>query len=276
MSLLIGLVAALYLSVLGLLFVFQRNLLYVPSAERPNLAEAGLASVMRAVQIKTPDGLELLAWYRPPPTPDAPLLLYYHGNAGHIGSRADRVKPYLDAGYGVLLPEYRGYGGNPGRPTEEGLYTDARAALGFLAGEGVSPGHIVCYGESLGTAVAVQMATERGCGALVLEAPFTSVAAVAQSRYPIFPVKALVLDKFDSLAKVGGLRCPLFVMHGERDRIVPIRYGRALFSAAPEPKEAKWFPEATHVDFEDFGGSAAVLDFLKRHLQAQKISSPGS
>lgn len=276
MSLLIGLVAALYLSVLALLFVFQRNLLYVLSAERPSLAEAGLDGVMRAVSLTTADGLELVAWYRPPPAPGAPLLLYYHGNAGHIGGRADKVKPYLDAGYGVLLPEYRGYGGNPGRPTEQGLYTDARAALDFLASEGVSPAHIVCYGESLGTAVAVQMAIERGCGALVLEAPFTSVAAVAQSRYPIFPVKALVLDKFDSLAKIGGLRCPLFVMHGERDRIVPIRYGRALFAAAPAPKEAKWFPEATHVDFEDFGGSAVVRDFLKRHLQAADSASPGS
>jgi fermentation-respiration switch protein FrsA (DUF1100 family) len=276
MSLLIGLVAALYLSVLALLFVFQRNLLYVPSAERPSLAEAGLDGVMRAVSLTTADGLELVAWYRRPPAPGAPLLLYYHGNAGHIGGRADKVKPYLDAGYGVLLPEYRGYGGNPGRPTEQGLYTDARAALDFIAGEGVSPAHIVCYGESLGTAVAVQMAIERGCGALVLEAPFTSVAAVAQSRYPIFPVKALVLDKFDSLAKIGGLRCPLFVMHGERDRIVPIRYGRALFAAAPAPKEAKWFPEATHVDFEDFGGSAAVRDFLKRHLQAADGALPGS
>jgi fermentation-respiration switch protein FrsA (DUF1100 family) len=276
MSLLIGLVAAVYLSLLALLFVFQRNLLYVPSAERPSLAEAGLASTMRAVELKTSDGLALLAWYRAPPTPDAPVLLYYHGNAGHIGNRADKVKPYLDAGYGVLLPEYRGYGGNPGRPTEEGLYTDARAAIGFVVSEGISPARIVCYGESLGTGVAVQMATEHSCGALVLEAPFTSVAAVAQARYPIFPVKALVLDKFDSLAKIGRLRCPLFIMHGERDRIVPIRYGRALFAAAPEPKEAKWYPEVNHVDFEDFGGSAAVLDFLRRHLQARKVSSPGS
>src|SRR5262245_66157214 len=104
---------------------------------------------MRAVELKTSDGLALLAWYRSPPTQDAPVLLYYHGNAGHIGNRADKVRPYLDAGYGVLLPEYRGYGGNPGRPTEEGIYADARAAIAFLIGEGVSPGRIVCYGESL-------------------------------------------------------------------------------------------------------------------------------
>jgi fermentation-respiration switch protein FrsA (DUF1100 family) len=106
---------------------------------------------------------------------------------------------------------------------------------------------------------------EQDCAAVVLEAPFTSVAAVAQSRYWMFPVRRLVRDKFDSLAKIGDLRCPLFVMHGDRDGVVPIRYGRELFAAAREPKESKWFAEGTHTNFDDLGGPAAVLDFLRRH-----------
>jgi fermentation-respiration switch protein FrsA (DUF1100 family) len=128
---------------------------------------------------------------------------------------------------------------------------------------------MVFYGESLGTAVAVQMAVELDCAALVLEAPLTSVAAVAQSRYWMFPVRHLVLDKFDSLAKIGRVRCPVFVMHGEHDRVLPIRCGREIFEAAPGPKESKWFADGTHTNFDELGGPAAVLQFLARH-SAQK------
>ena len=264
MSAIIGTAAGLYLAILAALFIFQRNLLYVPNKEAPNLAEAGLDGVMQAVRTTTADGLQLLAWCRPPGSNPGSMLVYFHGNAGHIGHRADRVRPFIDAGYGVLLVEYRGFGGNPGQPSEQGLYADARAAIEFLGRQGVAPERMIFYGESLGTAVAVEMATTQGCAALVLEAPFTSVAAVAQSRYWMFPVRQLVVDKFDSLSKIAGLHCPLFLMHGERDGIIPIRYGRELFAAAPEPKEAKWFADGSHINFDDLGGPAAVIDFLRR------------
>jgi hypothetical protein len=265
MSAVLGGIAAVYVALLVLLFVAQRSILYVPDTRPPSLTEAGLQGVMGTVETRSADGLRLLAWHRAPPSPQAPVLVYFHGNAGHIGHRADRLRPYLDAGFGALLVEYRGYGGNPGRPTEEGLYADARAAHDFLTRRSVAADRMVFYGESLGTAVAVQMAVEQDCAAVVLEAPFTSVAAVAQSRYWMFPVRRLVRDKFDSLAKIGDLRCPLFVMHGDRDGVVPIRYGRELFAAAREPKESKWFAEGTHTNFDDLGGPAAVLDFLRRH-----------
>jgi len=265
MSAILGVVIAIYLAALALLFFMQRRLLFVPNTERPDLAEAGLGPEMRPIEVATPDGLRLLAWYQPAAANPGALLLYLHGNAGHIGHRSDRVRPYLEAGFGVLLVEYRGFGGNPGRPSEAGFYCDARAALDLLAQQGVPAKRIVIYGESLGTGVAVQMAVERECGALVLEAPYTSVAAVAQSRYWMFPVRQLVIDRFDSLAKIRGIRCPVFVMHGERDQVIPIRYGRELFQAAPEPKEAKWFPDGNHTNFDEFGGPAAVLEFLRRH-----------
>jgi fermentation-respiration switch protein FrsA (DUF1100 family) len=264
MSAILGVVVAIYLALLALLFVMQRSLLFVPNRERPDLAAAGLAPAMRTIELVTADGLRLLAWHQAPAGNPGVLLLYLHGNAGHIGDRADRVRPYLAAGFGVLLVEFRGYGGNPGQPTEAGFYSDARAALDFLAEQGLSGKRLVIYGESLGTGVAVQMALERDCGALVLEAPYTSVGAVAQSRYWMFPVRRLVLDKFDSLSKIGRLHCPLLIMHGEHDRVIPIRYGRELFEAASEPKEAKWFSDGNHTNFDDYGGPAAVLDFLKR------------
>lgn len=265
MSAFLGGVVAIYVALLIILFIAQRSILYVPNTRAPSLAEAGVEGLMEAVETRSADGLRLLAWYHAPPAPSSPVLAYFHGNAGHIGHRADRARPYIDAGFGVLLVEYRGYGGNPGRPTEEGLYADARAAVDFLTQQGVAPERMVLYGESLGTAVAVHIARERDCAALVLEAPFTSVAAVAQSRYWMFPVRQLVLDKFDSLAKIGKLRCPLFVMHGEDDGVVPIRFGRQLYEAAQEPKESKWFAAGTHVNFDELGGPAAVLGFLRRH-----------
>jgi fermentation-respiration switch protein FrsA (DUF1100 family) len=264
MGVVVGVVVAIYLAILVLLFLMQRSLLFVPNRQRPDLAETGLDSNVRSIEIPTADGLRLLAWYRPPPVNPGAVLLYLHGNAGHIGDRAARVLPYLDAGFGALLLEYRGYGGNSGQPSEAGFYRDARAALDFLAEQGVTAKRVVLYGESLGTGVAVQMAVERECGALVLEAPYTSVAAVAQSRYWMFPVRYLVLDRFDSLSKIARVRCPVFAMHGERDRIIPIRYGRELFQAASEPKEAKWFSEGNHTNFNEYGGPAAVLEFLKR------------
>jgi fermentation-respiration switch protein FrsA (DUF1100 family) len=264
MSVVLGVVVAIYLMVLALLFSLQRRLVFVPNTQRPVLAEAGLDPAMRQVDLLTADGLRLLAWYRPPAGNPGALLLYLHGNAGHIGHRSDRIRPYLEVGFGVLLVEYRGYGGNPGRPSEAGFYADARAALDFLAQQGVTAERTVLYGESLGTGVAVQMAVERRCAALVLEAPYTSVTAVAQKRYWMFPVRRLVLDKFDSLSKIGRVGCPVFIMHGERDQIIPIRYGRELFQAAPEPKDARWFAEGNHTNFDEFGGPAAVLDFLRR------------
>src|SRR5262249_3215544 len=264
MSAVFGAVVAIYLAIMAILFLMQRSLLFVPDRHRPDLVEVQLDSAMRPIEILTADGLRLLAWYRPSPRNPSAILVYLHGNAGHIGDRGDRVRPYLDAGFGVLLVEYRGYGGNPGRPSEAGLYADARAALDFLAQEGAAAERIVLYGESLGTAVAVQMAVERACGALVLEAPFTSVAAVGQGRYWMVPVPYLVLHQFGSLSKIGRVRCPVFVMHGERDQIIPVRYGRELFQAASEPKEARWFAEGNHTNFDEFGGSAAVLGFLKR------------
>lgn len=264
MSAFLGGIAAVYVALLVLLFVAQRSILYVPDTQAPSLAAVGLQGVMEVVETESADGLRLLAWHRPPPTNLAPVLVYFHGNAGHIGHRAERVRPYVEAGFGAVLVEYRGYGGNPGRPTEDGLYADARAALDFLAQRDVTPERLVFYGESLGSAIAVQMAVERDCAGLVLEAPFTSVAAVAQSRYWMFPVRHLVRDKFDSLAKIGSVRCPLLVMHGEADAVVPIRYGRELFAAAREPKESKWFADGTHTNFDELGGPAVVLGFLGR------------
>jgi fermentation-respiration switch protein FrsA (DUF1100 family) len=258
-----GLVA--YLTALALLFILQRQLLFPAGQAPPSLERARLADLMDPEKITTADGLELLSWYRRPPRDDAPLILFFHGNAGTIENRAMKAKTYIDAGFGLLLVEYRGYGGNPGSPSEAGLYADGRAALAFAAARGIAPGHIVLHAESLGTGVAVQMATEQRAAALVLEAPYTSIADVAQSAFPLFPVRWLVRDRFASVDKIGRIGVPLFVIHGEDDQTIPVQFGKALFAAASEPKEARWLPGAGHNDIAQFGIDAAVLDFLKRN-----------
>ena len=260
----LGIVLAGYLGIGGLMFAFQRRLLYFPDRTRPEPALYGAAD-MGIVDYVTVDGLRLSAWYRPPADAQAPVLVHFHGNAGHIGDRAPLLRPYLDAGFGVLLAEYRGYGGNPGRPTERGLHADGRAALDFVLGQGAASGRIVLYGESLGTAVAVRLAAENLVGALVLEAPFTSAADVGAAAYPFVPVRLLMLDRFDSVRRIAAVAAPLLVLHGELDTTVPVSHGRRLLAAARAPKDGRFYPAAGHGDLHDFGIAEEVIAFLDRH-----------
>jgi len=261
---LLGILAALYCLAAAGLFAFQRKLLYVPDTQRPDLARLGIPD-LRAVEIATRDGLNLLAWYLPAQG-DRPVIAYFHGNGGHLGYREGRMGAFAAASFGALFLEYRGYGGNPGSPTEDGLYDDARAALDFLGAQGVDPARLVLYGESLGTGVAVRMASERPVGALVLETPYSSVADVAARRYWMFPVRLLIKDRFDSMARIGAVRAPILVLLGGRDVIVPPQFGRALFAAAPEPKELWLAQDGGHEDLRHFGGLDAAIAFIERTM----------
>ena len=224
---------------------------------------------MSVVTLATRDGLELSAWYRPAASARAPTLVYLHGNAGHIGHRGTKVRPYLDAGYGVLLVSWRGYGGNPGRPNEAGLYADARAGLDFLQEKGIPEALIVIYGESIGSGPAIQMATERAVGAVVLEAPFTSLGALAQTHYWYLPARVLVRDKFANLDKIAQIGAPLLIVHGERDRVTPVALARQLFAAASEPKQVEYIGAAGHNDLYDHGAARAVIAFIGSELAPQ-------
>ncbi|MBV9201497.1 MAG: alpha/beta hydrolase [Alphaproteobacteria bacterium] len=263
----LGSALAGYGVLVGGLYIFQRQLLYFPDSKRPelgNLRELGV----REVTLTTGDGLALLAWYLPPSgTRTRPVIAYFHGNGGHIGYRAERLRWFAGTGYGMLMVEYRGFGGNMGIPTETGLLADGAAALDFLAADGIASGRLVIYGESLGSGVAVQLAANREVGGLILEAPFTSVAEVAQYHYSFIPASVLVRDRFDSRAKIGQVKAPILVLHGERDRVVPLRFGRALFDAAPEPKEFWTAREAGHENLARYGAFEAVADFLKRRVR---------
>jgi hypothetical protein len=268
-----GAVAAYGVITAGL-FLGQRRLLYRPDRRRPELGDLALLGVREAA-LATKDGLSLVSWYLPPPAGRA-VVAYFHGNGGHIGYRAERLRRFAGAGCGVLLAEYRGYGGNLGKPSEAGLFADGAAALDFLESEGIERDRLVLWGESLGSGVAVHLAVSRQIGCLVLEAPFTSVAAAAQLHYPFVPAKPMVRDKFDSLSRIGRVAAPLLVLHGERDRVVPARMGRALLAAATAPKEGWFAPEAGHENLTQFGALEAALTFIDRQLARPSLQPVAS
>jgi len=253
-------VLAIYVGIAALLFVFQRNLLYFPDSEKPSRAQYGVGE-MEEVVLTTDDGLELFSWYQAADE-GRPTIVFFHGNAGSVGSRGFKVQPYLRQGIGVLLLEYRGYGGNPGRPDEQGLYHDARAALSFLASRGVGSKSIVLYGESLGSGVAVQMAFEGQGGAIILETPYTSMSDVARHHYFWLPVQWLVRDRFESKKKIGRVSLPLLVLHGVDDGTVPFKFGKALFELAQEPKTLSVFEGGGHNNLYEYGAAQSVVEFL--------------
>jgi uncharacterized protein len=260
-----GVAAAGYLAIVALLYLSQRQLLYLPDHSRPHPgALAGIG--VREVTLPTADGLTLLAWYLPSQG-KRPVVVYFHGNGGHIGYRADRVERFAREGYGVLMSGYRGYGGNPGVPSEAGLFEDATAALRFVAAQSVPEYRIVLYGESLGTGVAVWAATRHAVGAVVLESPYTSIADVAQFHYPFIPAAWLVSDRYDSLSRIGQVRAPILTLHGARDGVIPLSLGERLFAAAPEPKEQWIAPEAGHNDLSRSGALDIAIDFIERHVR---------
>jgi uncharacterized protein len=260
----LAVVALIYVAFLLLLYAQQRKIVFRPDVTRADLNAVGLNEQMREVEVKTSDGLTLHSWWAPAMRPDGRIIAYFHGNAGHRGGRADRIRDYLANGYGVLLVGYRGYGGNPGILSEVGVYADARANLAFVAAQRVRAEQIVLFGESLGTAIATQMALEQPVLALVLEAPLASILHSARTRYPLFAFGPLVRDKFDSLSKIRRVKVPVLIVHGERDRVTSVKFGRMLHAAANEPKQAVFLPEADHNNLMDHGLARMTMEFVEK------------
>jgi fermentation-respiration switch protein FrsA (DUF1100 family) len=249
---------ALYAAVVALFWLAQGFLLYPGSPDRATAAEAGLAE-FQDVTLTTEDGERVVGWYKAA-EPGRATLLYFHGNGGSLLNRRDRARLLTQGGRGLLLVSYRGYSGSTGRPSEAGLRIDARTAYDWLK-ERAPPEKIVLYGESLGSGVAVRLATERPVGALILDAPFTSTTDVAGHHYWFLPVW-LLRDQYRSVDRIHELKCPLLVMHGDRDGSIPIALGRRLFAAAPEPKRFVELAGVDHVSVLERGGLGPVRALL--------------
>jgi hypothetical protein len=256
---LLVLAVAGYAGLLALMYVFQRAMMYFPDAARVAPAQAGLPRAAE-VTFASSDGEKLVAWYLPPDA-GKPLVIYFQGNAEGLAARVGRFTWLTADGTGLLALCYRGYGGSSGTPSEDGLIRDAEAAYGF-ARERIPAQRIVLFGESLGTAVAVALAAGHDVAAVILDAPFTSAAEVGAAAYPFAPVRWLMKDKFRSDERIGRVTAPLLVMHGEQDRIVPIRIGEKLFALARQPKRFMRFPQGGHVDLDDHGAAKVVQAFL--------------
>ena len=256
----IALVAgAAYLCIALAAYFGQRSLIYFPDRARASPAEEGLPGVEERT-LRTPDGARVLAWYGKA-RPGQPTILYFHGNAGNLADRAERVRRFMGQGWGVYMMAYRGYGGSTGSPSETANVADARLAYGALVLEGVAPERIVIYGESLGTGVAARLAVERPAAGVVLEAPFTSVADVGARAYPFLPVRLLLKDRYETSAYIPQIRMPLLILHGERDRTIPVAMGRELFRLANDPKQIAIFPKGEHSDIYINGNNA--LDVMR-------------
>ena len=251
-----------YAILLILLLIFQRSFLYFPDKEK--IAHHYFNEFnIKEIKHTTNDGLTLTGWIKKPNTENIGIFLLMHGNAGHVGHRVEKFRKILDAGYGFFFLEYRGYGGNPGRPTEKGLNLDAISALNFLREQKVADKNIILYGESLGTGVAVQLATTMKAKAIILESPYTSIADVAQQLYWYVPAKWLVFDRFELLGIIKNIQSPLLILHGEKDKITDVSYGQKIFEAAPQSKESIFVPNAGHDNLFDFGVDEKILLFLE-------------
>jgi fermentation-respiration switch protein FrsA (DUF1100 family) len=245
--LLIG--AVVYLGIVALMYFAQRSLLYFPETLRTAPAQAGLPQAEEVV-LDTADGERVIVWHIAP-RDDQPVVLYFHGNGGALRYRADRFRALTQDGTGLVALSYRGYAGSSGRPSEDGLLEDARAAYGFAA-QRHPAARLVLWGESLGTGVAVALAAEKSAekkvGRLVLEAPFASAVSVAASVYPFVPVRFLMKDQFRSDLRIRNVAVPVLIVHGDRDTVIPIQSGEQLFALAQDPKRFLRVPGAGHED----------------------------
>ena len=241
----------------------QRKLIYFPDRNRVLPTELGLVGVEERI-LKTPDGERLVAWYAKA-KPGEPTLLYFHGNGGGLAERAERIRQFRREGWGVYMMAYRGYAGSTGRPTEVANVADARLAYGALLLEGVAPEATIAYGESLGTNVAARIAVERRVGGLILEAPYTSIAKVGGQTYPYLPVDLLLIDRYETDKIIAQVKVPILVIHGARDRTVPVAMGREIASLANEPKQLVVLPNGGHNNLYLDGNEAIVVvrDWLR-------------
>lgn len=250
----------------GAIYALQDRLIYFPDpTPPPPPALLGLTGVER-VELRTADGLTLLGWHVAPAREDAPMLLYLHGNGGSLAHRAPRVQRFRQHGFGALFVQWRGYGGNPGTPGEDGFSRDAEAGLAFLRAQGVPATRTVLWGESLGTGIAVRIAAERPeeVAAVVLESPYTSLLDLAHRHYPILPARLLLRDRFDSLSRIPQVRAPVLILQGGADTLVPPEMGRQLAAAAGGTVEVWEAPGAGHNELGPAGGVDRAAEFLQR------------
>lgn len=252
--------AAGYCAALVLLFVKQRAMLFpIPTAERTAPPAAGLPEAEEQV-LTTSDGEKVIVWHVPP-KPGRSLVLFFHGNGDFLAGLSGRFKAITADGTGLVALSYRGYAGSSGAPSEDGLLRDGEAAYAFATAR-YDAQRIVAWGFSLGTGVAVAVASAHPVGRLILEAPYTSIADVAAAHFSLVPVRLLIRDPMHSDERIARVTAPLLIMHGAQDQTIPIVFGEKLFALAREPKRFVRIPDGGHDDLGHFGAIETARGFI--------------
>jgi fermentation-respiration switch protein FrsA (DUF1100 family) len=248
-----------YVGLVALMYFAQRALMYFPDRTRTTPAAAGFPEAEEVV-LDTADGERVIIW-QVAAHGDRPVVLYFHGNGGALQHRVDRFRSLIADGQGLIALSYRCYGGSTGSPSETGILADAAAAYAFATSR-YAADKLILWGESLGTGVAVALASERPVGRVVLESPFSAAVDVAAAAYPFVPVRWLMKDQFRSDLRIANVTAPLLIMHGERDDIVPIAFGERLYNLANSPKRFVRLAGGGHSNLGGFGATEAVKTFL--------------
>lgn len=232
-------VLLVYLGLMALLYFRQSSLVFLPEMDRGyRTSPAAIGLPFTALKLATADGETLDGWYVPAGREKSDLVIFFHGNAGNIGHRLDYLRMFHDLGLATLIIDYRGYGLSTGQPSEQGSYRDAEAAWRHATQAlGFAPERIVLFGESLGGGVASWLAAKNRPAALVLASTFTSVPDMGADLYPLLPIRLLANIRYDSLAQLAQIACPLLVIHSRNDDIIPFAHGQRLFDAARPPKQ---------------------------------------
>ena len=227
-------IVLIYFLILIFLFFYQRNLMYHPNEN--NYSDDQLSVFIEKVKINTSDNIELLGWYHEKDLKKHKTIIFFHGNAGSLENRIHKLNHFKDMNINFLIIAWRGFSGNKGKPTEEGLYADGNSAINWLKEKGLKDEDIIIYGESLGTGIATEIAQNKNFAGLILETPFTSMIEAAKNFYPYIPVGLILKDKYENNEKIKNINVPILVMHGESDQIVPFWMGKKIFNLASEPK----------------------------------------
>ena len=252
-----------YVVLIIFIYFYQRNLLYHPSEN--NYQNDKIQFNYDEIFITVDEEIQLKSWIIKKDFKKFKTLLIFHGNAGHLSNRIYKLNELYKLDINILLISWRGFSGNKGSPTENNLYTDAKAAIKWLNEEGVSNNQIILYGESLGSGVAVEVGRENNFNSIILESPFTSIENSAKIYYRYLPVKLILKDRYDSISKIKMINIPILVMHGEKDDVVPFSMGKELFEKANSPKQSYFTPDDDNMMEFDSSLLKNIKDFIEKY-----------
>jgi fermentation-respiration switch protein FrsA (DUF1100 family) len=254
-------IVVIYILVLILLLIFQRDLMYHP--EENNYFGDKLEVDIEKVKIRTSDKINLLGWLHKKDFNKFKTIVYFHGNAGKLENRIHKLNHFKNMDINFLIISWRGFSGNAGKPSEEGLYNDGNSAIEWLKSMGLEEENIIIYGESLGTGIAIEIAQNKNFAGLILETPFTSMTEAAKNFYPYIPVGLLLKDKYNNDKKIKNINIPVLVMHGEADQIVPFKMGKKIYELANQPKYSHFTKYDDHMMEFDEKLVLVIRTFIK-------------